>query len=77
MLSRARLRGLVAATALSFLPTGAFAEGPVIAAPTEAAFTSAGLARIDAYLTLQLPFLPISESMGNHDSKIVDADSVD
>jgi len=28
-------------------------------------------------LTLQLPFLKISESMGNHDSKIVDADSVD
>jgi hypothetical protein len=24
-----------------------------------------------------LPFLQISESMGNHDSKIVDADSVD
>jgi hypothetical protein len=28
-------------------------------------------------LTLQLPFLQVSESMGNHDSKIVDADSVD
>jgi hypothetical protein len=28
-------------------------------------------------LTLQLPFLKISESMGNHDSKIVDAGSVD
>jgi hypothetical protein len=28
-------------------------------------------------LTLQLPFLTISESMDNHDSKIVDADSVD
>jgi len=28
-------------------------------------------------LALQLPFLTISESMGNHDSKIVDADSVD
>jgi hypothetical protein len=28
-------------------------------------------------LTLQLPFLQISESMGNHDSKIVDAASVD
>jgi hypothetical protein len=28
-------------------------------------------------LALQLPFLKISESMGNHDSKIVDADSVD
>jgi len=30
-----------------------------------------------ASLALQLPFLKISESMGNHDSKIVDADSVD
>jgi hypothetical protein len=28
-------------------------------------------------LALQLLFLTISESMGNHDSKIVDADSVD
>jgi len=28
-------------------------------------------------LTLQLPFLKISESMGNHDSKIVGACSVD
>jgi hypothetical protein len=28
-------------------------------------------------LALQLPFLTISESMDNHDSKIVDADSVD
>jgi hypothetical protein len=28
-------------------------------------------------LALQLPFLTISESMGNHDSKIVDAGSVD
>jgi LysR family transcriptional regulator, glycine cleavage system transcriptional activator len=28
-------------------------------------------------LTLQLPFLKISESMGNHDSKIVGASSVD
>jgi hypothetical protein len=27
-------------------------------------------------LALQLPFLKISESMGNHDSKIVDASSV-
>jgi len=31
----------------------------------------------DRHLALQLPFLKISESMGNHDSKIVDADSVD
>src|SRR6202022_2108016 len=28
-------------------------------------------------LALQLPFLKASESMGNHDSKIVDAGSVD
>jgi hypothetical protein len=28
-------------------------------------------------LALQLPYLKISESMGNHDSKIVDAASVD
>lgn len=28
-------------------------------------------------LTLQLPFLKSSESMGNHDSEIVDASSVD
>jgi len=27
-------------------------------------------------LALQLPFMKISESMGNHDSKIVDAGSV-
>ena len=30
-----------------------------------------------APLALQLPFLQISESMGNHDSKIMDAASVD
>jgi hypothetical protein len=28
-------------------------------------------------LALQLPYLKISESMGNHDSKIVDTASVD
>ena len=28
-------------------------------------------------LALQLPFMEFSESMGNHDSKIVGADSVD
>jgi glutathione S-transferase len=28
------------------------------------------------HLTLQLPFPQVSESMGNHDSKIVDAGSV-
>jgi integrase len=30
-----------------------------------------------ARLALQLPFLSVSESMGNHDSEIVDASSVD
>jgi len=30
-----------------------------------------------SFLALQLPFPKISESMGNHDSKIVDAGSVD
>ena len=30
-----------------------------------------------AVLALQLPFLKVSESMGNHDSKIVDAYGVD
>jgi hypothetical protein len=29
------------------------------------------------HLALQLPFMEVSESMGNHDSKIVDAGSVD
>jgi hypothetical protein len=37
----------------------------------------AGLEQAVFGLALQLPFLQISESMGNHDSKIVDADSVD
>jgi sporulation protein YlmC with PRC-barrel domain len=32
---------------------------------------------VGGFLALQLLFLTISESMGNHDSKIVDADSVD
>src|SRR6266478_8719647 len=31
---------------------------------------------LEPALALQLPFPKISESMGNHDSKIVDADSV-
>src|SRR4029077_7317276 len=30
-----------------------------------------------SWLALQLPFMQVSESMGNHDSKIVDAASVD
>jgi hypothetical protein len=32
---------------------------------------------LPAALALQLPFARLSESMGNHDSNIVDADSVD
>jgi hypothetical protein len=38
-----------------------------------------GLARLNVSksgLALQLPFPQVSESMGNHDSKIVDASSV-
>jgi len=31
----------------------------------------------NSVLALQLPFMQVSESMGNHDSKIVDAASVD
>jgi hypothetical protein len=31
----------------------------------------------DGFLALQLLYLKASESMGNHDSKVVDADSVD
>jgi CubicO group peptidase (beta-lactamase class C family) len=50
MLSSARLRGLVAVTALSFVATGALAQGPALSPPNEAGFTSIGLARIDAYL---------------------------
>jgi len=34
-------------------------------------------AYLDGLLALQLPFLKVSESMGNHDSKIVDAYGVD
>ena len=36
------------------------------------------LSRFGAHdLALQLPFVELSESIGNHDSKIVGADSVD
>ena len=35
------------------------------------------LSDLPSYLALQLPFMQVSESMGNHDSKIVDAASVD
>ena len=50
MLSSTRLRGLVAAAALSFVATGALAQVPALSPPNEAGFTSTGLARIDAYL---------------------------
>jgi|HubBroStandDraft_4_1064222.scaffolds.fasta_scaffold1639277_2 hypothetical protein len=36
-----------------------------------------GPLRNDLLLALQLRFLKVSESMGNHDSKIVDAGGVD
>jgi len=36
-----------------------------------------GCENLSAGLALQLPFLKVSESMGNHDSKIVDAYGVD
>jgi len=32
---------------------------------------------MNIFLALQLLFLKVSESMGNHDSKVVDADGVD
>jgi hypothetical protein len=35
------------------------------------------LQHVDETLALQLPFPKVSESMGNHDSKIVDAGGVD
>jgi hypothetical protein len=37
----------------------------------------AGYGAALAGLALQLPFLQVSESMGNHDSNVVDASSVD
>jgi hypothetical protein len=39
--------------------------------------TAADIERVAASLALQLPFPKVSESMGNHDSKIVDAGGVD
>ena len=38
---------------------------------------ASALAKAQSELALQLPFMQVSESMGNHDSKIVDAASVD
>jgi CubicO group peptidase (beta-lactamase class C family) len=49
MLSSIRLRSVALAATLFVAIPSAFAEGPTIAKPDEAGFTSAGLARIDAY----------------------------
>jgi hemolysin activation/secretion protein len=48
------------------------ADLAAIAAAVSDLYRAAGF-----HLTLQLPFMQVSESMGNHDSKIVDAASVD
>lgn len=51
MLSSIRLRHLaLAATLLVATATSVFAEGPVVAKPQEGGFSSAGLARLDAYI---------------------------
>ena len=50
MLSSIRLRGIAASAILFVTVSGAFAEGPITAKPEETGFSSAGLARIDAYL---------------------------
>lgn len=50
MLAAIRLRGVAVAALLFATVSGAFAEGPITAKPEEAGFSSAGLARIDAYL---------------------------
>jgi CubicO group peptidase (beta-lactamase class C family) len=44
------LRGITVIATLFFTISSAFAENPVIGKPEEAGFSSAGLARIDAYL---------------------------
>jgi CubicO group peptidase (beta-lactamase class C family) len=49
MLASIRLRGVAIAVLLA-ATSGAFAEGPITTKPEEAGFSSAGLARIDAYL---------------------------
>ena len=55
MLASIRLRGVAVAALLLSAISGAFAEGPVTAKPEETGFSSAGLARIDAYLKNELP----------------------
>ena len=53
MFSFVRLRNSVAAALLLALPS-AFAEQPTAAEPKVGGFSSAGLARIDAYLTNEI-----------------------
>ena len=55
--------------AIFFLATSTFSMGEAVA------LFSGGVVALT--LALQLPFMQVSESMGNHDSKIVDAASVD
>jgi CubicO group peptidase (beta-lactamase class C family) len=50
MLASIRLTGIAVAATLLLAGSGAFAEGPITAKPEEAGFSSAGLARIDAYI---------------------------
>ena len=50
MLSSVRWRGVATAAALFVATPVAFAEGPTVAKPEDAGFTSAGLARIDTYI---------------------------
>jgi CubicO group peptidase (beta-lactamase class C family) len=50
MLASIRVSGIAVAATLLVTISGAFAEGPVAAQPEEAGFSSAGLARLDAYI---------------------------
>src|SRR5438045_9638436 len=49
----------------------------IAAVQTTAIDHAAGLVRLPTVFALQLPFLEVSESMANHDSKLVDAGSID
>jgi hypothetical protein len=49
---------------------------PVATRPMRMAFCTVSAGRFSP-LALQLHFLEVSESMGNHDSKIVDTGSID
>jgi hypothetical protein len=50
MLSSIRFRGVAVVATLLVGVSAAFADGPITANPEETGFTSAGLARIDAYI---------------------------